>query len=103
MADQLRRRLACDRCHAQKLRCTKREDNESCARCLKARRSCIFSPSLRPVWPLPQSGVEQGDGLGSTTAEVGPDDLNQGYTPRRPRKRKNLAMAVPENEVPVQS
>ncbi|KAI1735343.1 hypothetical protein F4680DRAFT_307762 [Xylaria scruposa] len=39
-------RRACDRCHTQKLSC-QRNDNEPCARCVKANTKCITSPSLR--------------------------------------------------------
>jgi len=51
-----KRRLACDRCHSQKLRCLKRQENESCARCFRAGASCNYSPSIRsqraqPVGP----------------------------------------------------
>ena len=47
-------RLACDRCHGQKLRCprTTRDNNDSCSRCLKAGVSCVYSaplPTGRPA------------------------------------------------------
>lgn len=47
MHNGLRRRVACNRCHSQKLRCPKLQGSESCARCLKARTLCVFSPSMR--------------------------------------------------------
>ncbi|KAK2798321.1 hypothetical protein FQN50_008877 [Emmonsiellopsis sp. PD_5] len=37
-------RSACDRCHAQKLRCERRHGQDSCARCVRLEASCIFSP-----------------------------------------------------------
>ncbi|KAH9906640.1 hypothetical protein F4778DRAFT_722795 [Xylariomycetidae sp. FL2044] len=39
-------RRACDRCHSQKLLC-QREEQEDCARCVKANKICTTSPSLR--------------------------------------------------------
>jgi hypothetical protein len=45
MADEIRLRSACDRCHSQKLRCPKKKTGESsCNRCSKARAACTFSP-----------------------------------------------------------
>ncbi|KFZ16838.1 hypothetical protein V502_04870 [Pseudogymnoascus sp. VKM F-4520 (FW-2644)] len=41
-------RIACERCHAQKLRCPRDDSNHGpCTRCQKAGAVCIFSPSLR--------------------------------------------------------
>ena len=62
MTDQIipqKRRLACDRCHSQKLRCPKTQGAVSCARCSKAGAPCEFSPSLRGSKPqiiLPEVG-----------------------------------------------
>ncbi|KAE8341904.1 hypothetical protein BDV24DRAFT_163129 [Aspergillus arachidicola] len=41
------RRVACDQCHAQKLRCTKLEDCTVCIRCQRLNRQCIWSPPAR--------------------------------------------------------
>ncbi|KAH8691306.1 hypothetical protein BGW36DRAFT_388079 [Talaromyces proteolyticus] len=45
----LRRRLACDRCHSFKLKCSRpaASSNGICARCLKAGTDCVYSPSMR--------------------------------------------------------
>ncbi|KAK0631013.1 hypothetical protein B0T17DRAFT_507438 [Bombardia bombarda] len=40
-------RLACDRCHAHKLRCLRQEGEGGCQRCLRANASCVFSPRQR--------------------------------------------------------
>lgn len=40
-------RLACDRCHNQKLRCTNSASTTDCDRCLKANTPCVHSPTLR--------------------------------------------------------
>lgn len=44
-----RRRLACDRCHAQKLRClrTVNPEIQVCDRCLRLSAECVYSPSCR--------------------------------------------------------
>lgn len=39
-----RTRLACDRCHSQKLRCPKQPGSSICTRCLKANTQCTYSP-----------------------------------------------------------
>ncbi|KAK6824313.1 hypothetical protein RU639_005077 [Aspergillus parasiticus] len=41
------RRVACDQCHAQKLRCTKLEDCTVCIRCQRLNRQCSWSPPAR--------------------------------------------------------
>jgi hypothetical protein len=38
-----RPRTTCDRCHAQKLRCVKSDDQPACLRCTKHSTSCTFS------------------------------------------------------------
>ncbi|RHZ60761.1 hypothetical protein CDV55_102440 [Aspergillus turcosus] len=45
-------RLACNRCHQQKLRCRRSSiPGQPCARCENARVECIFEPPLRPGRP----------------------------------------------------
>ncbi|KAF7171850.1 hypothetical protein CNMCM5623_004161 [Aspergillus felis] len=45
-------RLACNRCHQQKLRCHRSPiPGQPCARCANARVQCIFEPPLRPGRP----------------------------------------------------
>lgn len=44
MSGPIRTRLACDRCHSQKLRCPKQPGSARCSRCLKAGSSCVYSP-----------------------------------------------------------
>lgn len=41
-------RLACDRCHRQKLRCSRAShSSRACQRCVKAGERCTYSPPLR--------------------------------------------------------
>ncbi|KAI1500570.1 hypothetical protein F5X99DRAFT_429408 [Biscogniauxia marginata] len=40
-------RSACDRCHGQKLRCTRGGSWGACVRCTKVKAVCTWSPSLR--------------------------------------------------------
>lgn len=51
MADDIRRRSACDRCHSQKLRCPRRPGQDICDRCSKARASCAYSPFRQKKLP----------------------------------------------------
>jgi len=44
MVRPIRNRLACDRCHGQKLRCPRDTASGVCSRCAKAGAACIFSP-----------------------------------------------------------
>lgn len=44
MPAPVRMRLACDRCHSQKLKCPKRPGSNICSRCLKAGSACTYSP-----------------------------------------------------------
>lgn len=44
MPATVRMRLACDRCHSQKLKCPKQPGSNICSRCLKAGASCTYSP-----------------------------------------------------------
>jgi hypothetical protein len=46
-------RVACNRCHAQKLRCVKRENQMKCERCNRLNTSCRFSPRA------PRSSLKQ--------------------------------------------
>lgn len=45
------RRVACDQCHAQKLRCTKLNNCTVCIRCQRLSRQCIWSPPSRSGRP----------------------------------------------------
>ncbi|KAK9234372.1 hypothetical protein V1525DRAFT_61231 [Lipomyces kononenkoae] len=44
---QLSRRLACDACHRQKLRCKIGDTGTACERCLRTGRTCNWSPPSR--------------------------------------------------------
>ncbi|TLD26515.1 hypothetical protein PspLS_05225 [Pyricularia sp. CBS 133598] len=44
MPGPTRTRLACDRCHSQKLRCPKVAGSAVCTRCSRMKASCVFSP-----------------------------------------------------------
>ncbi|KAF4616217.1 hypothetical protein G7Y89_g15189 [Cudoniella acicularis] len=51
MAEEIRLRAACDRCHSQKLRCPRQPGQDVCGRCAKAHRSCVFSPFRQKKLP----------------------------------------------------
>ncbi len=43
-AEDVRLRAACDRCHAQKVRCPRKQGEKTCDRCVKSGCVCVFSP-----------------------------------------------------------
>ncbi|KAF8849210.1 hypothetical protein BDZ45DRAFT_753007 [Acephala macrosclerotiorum] len=49
------KRFACDRCHDQKLRCTRPQENEPCVRCAKAGVHCNVSAAQRTGRPRKSS------------------------------------------------
>ena len=51
----VRLRVACDRCHSQKLRCPKVAGAEKCNRCSKAQTLCVFSPFRQKKEPRNES------------------------------------------------
>ncbi|KAF7165323.1 hypothetical protein CNMCM5623_009528 [Aspergillus felis] len=53
------RRVACDQCHAQKLRCTKLENCTVCVRCQRLDRHCIWSPPSRSGRPARTTVAEK--------------------------------------------
>lgn len=66
MPSSVRKRSACDRCHAQKLRCSKQPGYLVCDRCRTARAKCVYSPpgtslsgTIRSTspWPVPETAV----------------------------------------------
>ncbi|KUJ12535.1 uncharacterized protein LY89DRAFT_673497 [Mollisia scopiformis] len=54
------KRFACDRCHDQKLRCTRPQENEPCVRCAKAGVVCNVSAAQRTGRPRKSSGPRHG-------------------------------------------
>ena len=71
-------RLACDRCRAQKLRCTQDKDStnsSTCQRCHRAKVQCIYSPRTR-------SGNHTKRNVPSNTVKLPTND--------RKRKKQNL-------------
>lgn len=54
-------RLACDRCHGQKLRCPRQEGQGACQRCLRASATCIFSPRQKRTSPATTSNTKEKD------------------------------------------
>lgn len=69
-------RLACDRCHGQKLRCIRGTNpNDSCQRCIKARETCQSSPPLRLGRRANRPEVEngpEGDSAASSSQNESP-------------------------------
>ncbi|KAJ5272652.1 hypothetical protein N7478_007777 [Penicillium angulare] len=62
------RRVACDQCHAQKLRCTKLENSNACVRCQRLSRQCVWSPPSRSGRPA--RGLDHTDKRGKRSFSV---------------------------------
>lgn len=45
------KRLACDRCHARKMRCVRDRSTEMCSRCMQDGTDCHYSAPLKPGRP----------------------------------------------------
>ncbi|OJD15691.1 hypothetical protein AJ78_04067 [Emergomyces pasteurianus Ep9510] len=95
--DQPRQRLACDRCHALKLRCRRTSTNPpditsttlDCDRCLKAGALCVYSPQA----PL-------GRPLGSTTSQPLPSAASSGGAANNKRPASRSLSSPPRDEEP---
>ncbi|KAF1733615.1 hypothetical protein CRV24_005142 [Beauveria bassiana] len=74
--DSSTRRFACDQCHFQKLRCTRPDDSNSCARCYRLKRPCVWSSPLRSGRPpkIPRLAADTAtDTTDATDASDAPD------------------------------
>jgi hypothetical protein len=59
MAEDIRRRAACDRCHAQKVKCSFDSPGQTiCNRCLKVEGACVFSPFRQKKVPEKEGDVD---------------------------------------------
>ncbi|KAE8445140.1 hypothetical protein EG329_013742 [Mollisiaceae sp. DMI_Dod_QoI] len=72
------KRLACDRCHDQKLRCSRPQQNEPCVRCAKAGVVCNVSAPQRTGRPRKSSAPRRSSEKGRKSPiiyskELGPD------------------------------
>lgn len=83
-SNSLQNRLACDRCHSQKLRCQRQHGQGSCQRCSHLNATCVFSPR-QPRRALPtisdsvraRTSTPVGPGLASSVQPaVGNHNLN---------------------------
>lgn len=66
MVGPIKTRLACDRCHGQKLRCPKQAGSRVCTRCERAGVACLFSPIGGAG-----GGFRNGNGIGVSPAGTG--------------------------------
>ncbi|KAF7540546.1 hypothetical protein G7054_g1287 [Neopestalotiopsis clavispora] len=72
VAPQQGRRLACERCRSQKLRCEKSNIPNCCQRCRKADVQCSFGMALPPGRPRTNSTKAKWAAEAATTAETVP-------------------------------
>ncbi|CAK7235544.1 hypothetical protein SEUCBS140593_009318 [Sporothrix eucalyptigena] len=77
MVGPVKTRLACDRCHGQKLRCPKQTGSRICTRCERAGVACIFSPIGGP----PRVGQNGQSFNYPASSMFGSADLNAGDWP----------------------
>jgi hypothetical protein len=97
MAEDIRRRrAACDRCHSQKVWCPKTPSQDICDRCVKAGKSCVFSP-FRQKKTSEADEISQGSPI---TPDSSPDDqTTENNTTLTHRKRqRHLSPRVDEEE-----
>jgi hypothetical protein len=105
MTDEVRKRAACDRCHAQKVRCPKRPDQEFCDRCIKAQSDCVFSPFRQKKTPEEGQGSrELANYLVDGASQDRDDQHGHEHASSRPngearlkRKRLNPQPQIPDN------
>ncbi|KAI6713204.1 hypothetical protein JHW43_004289 [Diplocarpon mali] len=109
------KRFACDRCHDQKLRCTRPQDGEPCVRCQRAGVFCNVSLAQRTGRPRKASNNRPQPGRKSTpggsppsTIESGSEDggEKQSAIPRRNSTdslsaASSRSMPLPETSVPM--
>ncbi|KAI1175382.1 hypothetical protein F4777DRAFT_331722 [Nemania sp. FL0916] len=67
---RLKPRLACDRCHRQKLRCVKAPEQARCERCARLRTECHYGPRERRAARFRPLGP--GHGTGQDTPSLAP-------------------------------
>lgn len=87
------RRIACDRCRAQKLRCLYNDlKQEACERCLRAKSKCIHSPPLR-LGRRPQSNKRKAPHGGrDVVRKRGPTNTRLGRShPTSPDSAESIA------------
>ncbi|KAL4976933.1 hypothetical protein BDW66DRAFT_133510 [Aspergillus desertorum] len=85
------RRQSCDRCHGQKLRCTRTGNNDraTCIRCLRQGTECVYSSSLPKGRPSMYRSVDTLSG-DSSVSNISPAAIR-----RRPRQNPQSAATSP--------
>ncbi|EFQ98469.1 hypothetical protein MGYG_01497 [Nannizzia gypsea CBS 118893] len=96
-SSEARLRLACNRCHAQKLRCLRSEGAEpgsKCERCRRASVPCVYSPPNR-------IGRPARSGLSSTTSSAGSSKPDGPGSPRNAPRRSSSNSPLPPSPQPL--
>ncbi|KAH8654419.1 hypothetical protein BGZ60DRAFT_532792 [Tricladium varicosporioides] len=76
-------RLACDRCHTQKLRCVRNRYQAKCERCIRLKTVCHFGPrESRASLKVRQQDKNQEHGISSSNP-IAADSSNSNSTPPR--------------------
>lgn len=91
------KRFACDRCHDQKLRCTRPQENEPCVRCAKAGVNCNVSAAQRTGRPRKSSGPRNGSDKGRKS----PTTMDGGASENGSSKGSELVRVQSSESIPV--
>lgn len=85
------KRIACDRCHARKLRCLREFPTSKCSRCIQEGCVCTYSPPLksgrpkktRPPVPVDHFDLDTKQAADQPQIELSPMNTNQHCLPSR--------------------
>ncbi|KKK17012.1 hypothetical protein ARAM_003404 [Aspergillus rambellii] len=98
-------RQSCDRCHKQKVRCTRTGNNNTgaCDRCLSKRAQCVYSSSLPKGRPsLYRFADDDSPGRDMAGPAESPAPLGPGTTPKRHRRASSKpTSARARDDVPI--
>jgi hypothetical protein len=65
----LAKRLACDRCHAKKIRCSVQSSEKGCGRCIQQNLPCTFSPPAKTGRPVRSKSMQNTSASSSSGVE----------------------------------
>lgn len=95
MREVTTQRLACDRCHGQKLRCSRSSttaSNGACQRCIKAKTHCQYSSPLRLGRPANKPDLAKQGRRRSSNALSSPYDSISSGSERKLEERYSKSL-----------
>lgn len=88
----IKQRVACDRCHGQKMRCIREGTQTKCNRCLAARAECVYSTARKAGRPSAATSVPSGSTSRSTNISTRTTPIegsrHEGETEREKEKER---------------